>query len=182
VKEASNLPADRADTAAATPGEAENGSRRRFLARVFWSGIGLVGAGIAAPILTYLIRPLFGASEAGDWVQMGKVDDLPLNVPQRLEIARRAIEGWVTDDSQVTAWVVRLADEIQVFDPHCTHLGCAYHWHEEAKQFFCPCHNGIFDLAGKVVSGPPPRPLDLYSYEVREGFLYVVPAPVKQVV
>jgi hypothetical protein len=81
VKEASNFPADRADSAAATPGEAENSSRRRFLARVFWSGMGLVGAGIAAPILTYLIRPLFGASEAGDWVQLGKVDDLPLNVP-----------------------------------------------------------------------------------------------------
>jgi menaquinol-cytochrome c reductase iron-sulfur subunit len=175
-------PDDGADAAAVAAGEAENGSRRRFLAQVFWSGIGLVSAGIAAPILTYLIRPLFGAPEAGNWVRMGKVDDLPLNVPQRLEVARRVVEGWVTDDSQVVAWVVRLSDKIYVFDPHCTHLGCAYRWDEQAKQFICPCHAGVFNPNGKVVSGPPPRPLDIYAYEVREGFLYVVPTPTKQVV
>ncbi|HKN02026.1 MAG TPA: ubiquinol-cytochrome c reductase iron-sulfur subunit [Candidatus Binataceae bacterium] len=160
------------------------------MARVFWSGIGLVGAGIAAPVLTYLIRPLFGAPDAGSGVRMGKVEDLPLNVPQRfilfppqrLEVARRVVEGWVTDDSQMVAWVVRMADKIYVFDPHCTHLGCAYRWEEQAKEFFCPCHAGVFSLTGKVISGPPPRPLDLYSYEVREGFLYVVPTPTKQMV
>jgi menaquinol-cytochrome c reductase iron-sulfur subunit len=115
-------------------------------------------------------------------VRIGKVDDLPLNVPQRLEVGRRVVEGWVTDDLQVTAWVVRLPDKLYVFDPHCTHLGCAYRWNEQAKQFFCPCHAGVFNLNGKVVSGPPPRPLDTYAYEVREGFLYVVPTPTKQVV
>jgi menaquinol-cytochrome c reductase iron-sulfur subunit len=152
------------------------------MAQVFWSGIGLVGAGIAAPILTYLIGPLFAAPEAGNWVRMGKVDDLPLNVPQRLEIARRVVEGWVTEDSQVVAWVVRRSDKIYVFDPHCTHLGCAYRWEAQTKEFFCPCHAGVFSLTGKVVSGPPPRPLDIYAYEVREGLLYVVPTPTKQVV
>ncbi len=174
--------ADGADTATLADGEAGNGSRRRFMAQLFWSGIGLVSAGIAAPVLTYLIRPLFGAPEAGNWVKMGKVDDLSLSVPQRLEVARRVVEGWVTDDSLVTAWVVRLPDEIHVFDPHCTHLGCAYGWNEQAKEFICPCHGGVFSLDGKVVSGPPPRPLDTYAYEIREGFLYVVPIPTKQVV
>ncbi len=175
-------PGDGADTAAVAAGEVGNGSRRRFLARVFWSGVGLVTVGIAAPILTYLIGPLFGAPKAKDWVRVGKVDDLPLNFPQRLEVARRVVEGWETDDSQVTAWVVRLPDKILAFDPHCTHLGCAYRWVEQAKQFFCPCHAGVFSMTGKVVSGPPPRPLDIYATEVREGFLYVVPTPIKQVV
>jgi quinol---cytochrome c reductase iron-sulfur subunit, bacillus type len=175
-------PADGAETAAAAAGELENEPRRRFLTQLFWAGMGLVSAGIAAPILTYLVRPLFGAPETGGWVRMGKVADLPLNVPQRLEVARRVREGWVTDDSQVTAWVIRTADQVHVFDPHCTHLGCAYNWDEQAKQFFCPCHAGVFNLNGKVVSGPPPRPLDTYTYEVREGDLYVAPIPVKQVV
>jgi menaquinol-cytochrome c reductase iron-sulfur subunit len=175
-------PNDSAETAAVAGSELGNGSRRRFLARVFWYGVGLVSAGIAAPVLTYLIRPLFDAPEAGNWVRMGKVDDLPLNVPQQLAVARRIVQGWVTDDSQVVAWVVRLPDKIHVFDPHCTHLGCAYRWDEQAKQFSCPCHAGVYDLNGKVVSGPPPRPLDTYAYEVREGFIYVVPTPTRQVV
>lgn len=49
----------------------------------------------------------------------------------------------------------------------CTHLGCApsYKQHgcdsEEPcpnpeSQFFCPCHGGIFDLAGRVYKGTPP--------------------------
>jgi quinol---cytochrome c reductase iron-sulfur subunit, bacillus type len=173
---------DGADTAAVAGGEAGNGSRRRFLAQVFWSGIGLVSAGIAAPILTYLILPLLRPQQAKAWVRMGKVDDLPLNIPQRLEVARRVLEGWEIDDSQVTAWVVRLPDEIRVFDPHCTHLGCAYRWDAQAKEFICPCHAGVFNLNGKVISGPPPRPLDTYAHEVREGFLYVVPIPTQQVV
>jgi quinol---cytochrome c reductase iron-sulfur subunit, bacillus type len=160
----------------------ENEPRRRFLARLFWGAMGIVTAGVAAPIVSYLIAPLLGPGGAKDWVRMGKVDELPLNVPQRIEVARRVAEGWVTEDSAVTAWVVRMPDKIYVFDPHCTHLGCAYRWVEEAKQFFCPCHAGVFSLTGQVVSGPPPRPLDVYAHEVREGALYVVPTPTKQVV
>lgn len=177
---------NRAQLAVSTTGEVEvieSEPRRRFLTRLFWASMGVVSAGIAAPIVAYLIAPLLRPSGEQAWVKVvSKVDDLPLNVPQRIEVARRVAEGWVTEDSQVTAWVARLPDKIYVFDPHCTHLGCAYRWVEQSKQFFCPCHAGVFSLTGKVVSGPPPRPLDVYAYEVREGALYVVPTPVKQVV
>jgi Rieske Fe-S protein len=36
----------------------------------------------------------------------------------------------------------------------------------ERQQFFCPCHNGVYDKQGNVVSGPPPRPLDRYELKV----------------
>lgn len=175
-------PLDGADSPAVAAAEVEDGARRRLLTRLFWSGLGLVSAGIAAPILSYLIRPLFGGPPARVWVRIGKVEDLPLNVPQRLAAARRVVEGWQAVDSQVTAWVARLPDKIYVFDPHCTHLGCAYRWDQQSKEFVCPCHSGVFSLTGKVISGPPPRPLDTYAYEVRDGFLYVDPVPIKQVV
>jgi Rieske Fe-S protein len=174
-------PADEVDDAALATARIKPWPRRRLLAQLFWIAVGAVSAGLAAPILIYLIRPLLGASRTADWVPMGKLADLPLNVPQRLEVARRVVEGWVTEDSQVIAWAVRLADKLYIFDAHCTHLGCAYHWHAETKEFFCPCHNGVFDLTGRVVSGPPPRPLDTYAYEVREGVVYAVPNPIKRV-
>jgi len=28
---------------------------------------------------------------------------------------------------------------------------------------WCACHNGVYDLEGRNVSGPPPRPLERYD-------------------
>jgi len=41
----------------------------------------------------------------------------------------------------------------------CTHLGCLLEYDRENKSLICPCHAGVFDLEGRVVSGPPPKPL-----------------------
>lgn len=51
-------------------------------------------------------------------------------------------------------------NEFVVFNPRCTHLNCPYYWDKEKQMFLCPCHDGKFDLDGKVIGGPPPRPLD----------------------
>jgi Rieske Fe-S protein len=55
----------------------------------------------------------------------------------------------------------------------CTHLGCRVRWIEDRDQFFCPCHNGIFDEQGSVVSGPAPKPLDRFEVKVEEEQLYL---------
>lgn len=64
-------------------------------------------------------------------------------------------------------------DGYRIFDNHCTHLGCPYHWEASVQRFVCPCHNGVFDINGNVVSGPPPRPLDYYDAKVEGGTLYM---------
>jgi cytochrome b6-f complex iron-sulfur subunit len=48
----------------------------------------------------------------------------------------------------------------------CTHLTCTVRFDADTDTLFCPCHNGRFDLAGNVLSGPPPRPLETYAVEV----------------
>jgi Rieske Fe-S protein len=55
----------------------------------------------------------------------------------------------------------------------CTHLSCRVRWVAERGQFFCPCHNGVFDKEGLVVSGPPPRPLDRYEVKVEGDQLFI---------
>lgn len=55
----------------------------------------------------------------------------------------------------------------------CTHLGCRAAWEENRRQFVCPCHVGVFDADGKVVAGPPPRPLGEFAVEVKAGNIYV---------
>ena len=56
----------------------------------------------------------------------------------------------------------------------CTHLGCRVRWIADQEQFFCPCHNGVFDKDGTVVSGPPPRPLDRYEVKVEGETVYIL--------
>jgi len=42
----------------------------------------------------------------------------------------------------------------------CTHLGCIVAWNEQVDEFLCPCHGGRFSIEGKVLGGPPPKPLE----------------------
>jgi Rieske Fe-S protein len=38
---------------------------------------------------------------------------------------------------------------------------------------WCPCHDGRFDLAGKNVGGPAPRPLPEHPVVIRGDEVYV---------
>jgi cytochrome b6-f complex iron-sulfur subunit len=48
----------------------------------------------------------------------------------------------------------------------CTHLGCLVNYDASRLLLICPCHNGIYDLDGNVVSGPPPRPLPKFPFKI----------------
>jgi Rieske Fe-S protein len=52
--------------------------------------------------------------------------------------------------------------EIRAFSAICTHLDCTVQYKSDVSQLWCACHNGFYDLAGNVVSGPPPRPLERF--------------------
>lgn len=54
----------------------------------------------------------------------------------------------------------------KAFSLLCTHLACTVSWIPEKKEFYCPCHEGFFDAEGKVLSGPPPAPLERWKVEV----------------
>ncbi len=62
----------------------------------------------------------------------------------------------------------------------CPHLGCRVHWEPQNDRYFCPCHNGVFDVSGVGVSGPPGdagQSLPRYPIEVRDGLVFIeVPA------
>ncbi len=55
---------------------------------------------------------------------------------------------------------------VVAFSLVCTHLGCTVVWNAEKKEFHCPCHDGLFDGSGNVVSGPPPSPLERLKVKV----------------
>ncbi len=59
------------------------------------------------------------------------------------------------------------AGEYRAFSAICTHLDCTVQYREEEKLIWCACHNGRYDLTGKNISGPPPRPLEEFKVNVR---------------
>jgi Rieske Fe-S protein len=57
--------------------------------------------------------------------------------------------------------------EWKAYSGICTHLNCTVQFKDNTRQIWCACHNGLYDLNGKVVSGPPPRPLEEFTVRVR---------------
>jgi Rieske Fe-S protein len=70
--------------------------------------------------------------------------------------------------------LIRAADgSYRAFEATCTHLNCTVQYRDDLEQIWCACHNGFYDLSGRVVSGPPPRPLAEYQVNVASGEIIV---------
>ena len=70
--------------------------------------------------------------------------------------------------------LVRLGEaEFVAFSQKCTHLSCAVIPRPDHGVFHCPCHEGVFDLrSGRVLAGPPPRPLPRIVLDIRGDGIY----------
>jgi menaquinol-cytochrome c reductase iron-sulfur subunit len=109
-------------------------------------------------------------------VKATDLSKLPVNSPEEVVFRRNRVDGWKISSEKATAWVVKQSDnQVVAFAPQCTHLGCAYHWDEQKKNFLCPCHSSVFAIDGRVLSGPAPRPLDRYAVRVEGDGLLVGP-------
>lgn len=77
--------------------------------------------------------------------------------------------GTVSHVQKGRFFISRLEDEGMIALWHrCTHLGCTVPWDEANGEFRCPCHSSVFNTKGEVMSGPAPRPLDLFPIEVQD--------------
>lgn len=154
-------------------------SRRSFLERcIFFLGAS-IGAVLGGSGLAYFVSPAFRKKEE-DWVDIGPVQDIPKGSPKKVEFVERKRDAWATTERRSSAWVLTSnGKDFIVFDPRCTHLGCPYRWDDMKKQFLCPCHTAVFDPDGRVVSGPPPRPLDRYQAKVAGGRLMILARPMQ---
>lgn len=69
------------------------------------------------------------------------------------------------------AILVRKPDgTLAAFSQKCTHLSCAVYYSAQRNRLECPCHEGYFSIDdGRVLQGPPQRPLPRIAVEEREG-------------
>jgi Rieske Fe-S protein len=130
-------------------------NRRSFVSWLLGGGVVASLASFFYPAIRFLNPPQL-AEAAVDEVAAGKVDDLRPN------------SGRIVKFGNKPALLVRSTEtEWKAFSAVCTHLNCTVQYQETSQQIWCACHNGMYDLTGRVVSGPPPKPLEEYAVRVR---------------
>lgn len=156
-------------------GEGKGGvSRREFLAYAAGSAIAFIGVVEGLAALGGSLSPAFAPKKLGEWVKLGRVDTFKPEQPQKVDFTLFIQDGWMETTSAKSVWVVRHEDgNFNVFNSRCTHLGCIVDWKTGSRglAFYSPCHAGVFNLEGTVVTGPPPRSLDKLEWKVEGGEL-----------
>ncbi len=145
-------------------------ARRRALATVVNALAALLSGGLAALLAAFAVKP-GGASRAGRrWFRAGAASDLVPNQPIARILSVPSQDGWYRARTRQTVFLVRTGERsVRAFSATCTHLGCQVQWDGADKKFRCPCHGGAYDLDGRVVEGPPPRPLAALEAQIDDS-------------
>jgi cytochrome b6-f complex iron-sulfur subunit len=131
-------------------------SRRGFVNLLLGSGFGALMVSVLYPVVRYIIPPESGEPSTANVTLPWKPSEIRVNTGRIFKFG-----------TQPGILVKTPAGELRAFSAVCTHLNCTVQYREEKQDIWCACHNGIYDLNGKNVSGPPPRPLEPYRASVK---------------
>lgn len=156
-------------------------SRRDFV-KIVMTFLGTTMTAILGiPAIGYLVGPAFRKPENETWIGLGPLESYPIGAPIPFNFTRSTINGWEKTVNSYGVFVVRQDEsQVRVFSNICTHLSCRVSWHTDLQHYVSPCHDGHFDIIGKVISGPPPRPLDEFTTKVEANNLYILYPPYKR--
>ena len=139
----------------------EKHSRRDFLNYIIGIGFaGLAGA-VLYPIFDYLKPPKAPEVDVKN-INLGKTDDIAVNSSKMFKVGNKP-----------GILVKTEGGEIKAFNATCTHLECTVQYKPDEKLIWCACHNGKYDLNGRNISGPPPRPLTPYNVVIQNGEIFI---------
>ncbi|OGF04332.1 MAG: hypothetical protein A2W00_01495 [Candidatus Eisenbacteria bacterium RBG_16_71_46] len=125
--------------------------RRDFLDWLFWISGTTVGAFVLYPVVRYLVPP-----------EMPEAATRRVNAARGDELAPGAFK--IFPFGGEPGILIRNPDgSYRAFSAVCTHLGCTVQYRPGERMIWCACHDGFYDLEGRNVSGPPPRPLERYD-------------------
>jgi len=140
----------------------EASTRRRFINWFLGTSAGAFMVAVLYPVSRYLVPPEVGESTAGTVTLAIKPDDVKPNTGQIFKFGSRP-----------GILVRTAAGELRAFSAVCTHLNCTVQYRPDISHIWCACHNGHYDLNGKNVEGPPPRPLDTFVVNARGNQIVV---------
>ena len=171
------------------PGTPEEITRRTFMANATLVVGGVIGLGLAIPIIGSLLPS--SASAKGEWAPLTAEELKALEAatakPVKLTFQLKAKDSYLPEQSsEEYVWGIKVDPtkfeakrpnlfkkgdpagvdypavtmNFVIFSPICPHLGCRFAWNESATKFECPCHGSQFALDGEHLAGPAPRGLD----------------------
>jgi Rieske Fe-S protein len=169
------------------PGTPEEQSRRTFMANAVYALGGVIGLGIAIPVITSLLPAADATTDAWSGLTpeqaaaFKKATDQPVKVTFDVHETNAYFGG---TDTEQFVWAVKASDDelrkerpelfsglekvpypvlnlgFVVFSPICPHLGCRFAWNQGQNKFICPCHGSEYNKLGKHEAGPALRGLD----------------------
>lgn len=155
-------------------GETNELSRRNFMEAAIWGIGGLIGIGFGVSAVAYVVGPSLKSQQTQTWMRLGPTSKVEMGVPTLFTFTIQTQAGWISSTQEVSVYILTTDGRTYIAMSNiCTHLGCHVRWIEDQQEFFCPCHNGQFNIDGQVIAGPPPRPLDRYNVMVENDQLFV---------
>ncbi len=162
--------------------EGETVTRRRFMTGTAHTAGGIAAAAFMLPTIGFALGPVFEEEEQ-PWNAVGTPEEFPSDtyVPKVVTVV-----GGIGEAGRTTVYLRAYNPEIDSEPPdlynafiaistRCMHLGCPVRFVEDSALFICPCHGGVYDIAGEVAGGPPVRPLDRFYTRERNGQVEVGP-------
>ena len=179
----------------ADPGTPEEMTRRTFMANATLTLGGIIGLGLAIPIVGSLL-PKTGAG-SGTWAPLDEKGWTELQTatdsPVKIDFTLSGKDAYLPEQqSSESVWGIKTSLEkfkklrpdvydsgnvpfpavvlgFALLSPICPHLGCRPDWHPEISKFVCPCHGSTYSLEGEHLTGPATRGLDPLPMREQSG-------------
>jgi len=136
-------------------------TRSNFLNSLMSAGFVTFLISVFYPVFRYIIPPKSQVVDP-DTISAGKVTELKPNSGRIVRFGRKP------------AIVIRTkTGDLKAFSAVCTHLDCTVQYRPDLQHIWCACHNGHYDLEGRNISGPPPKPLPQYTAGLNGEEIYI---------
>ncbi|HEX9149807.1 MAG TPA: Rieske (2Fe-2S) protein [Thermoanaerobaculia bacterium] len=131
-------------------------TRRSWASWLLGTSLGATVFAFLYPVLNYLVPPESSEPSLSEFELDLKVSDIPPNSGRIVPIGGKPV-----------LLFRKPSGELAALTAVCTHLDCTVQFRADRSDIWCACHNGTYDLKGRNVSGPPPRPLTPLEIFVR---------------
>jgi Rieske Fe-S protein len=131
--------------------------RRNFLSWLVGGGLLAFIGSVLYPVYKYVIPPASGEANVSQVKLPFKLKEL-----QDDEKKSRIFKF----GRNVGIILITPENDVKAFNAVCTHLDCTVQYRKDLSIIWCACHNGRYDLEGRNISGPPPRPLTEYTVHI----------------
>lgn len=141
--------------------EPADSGKRDFLKYILSGSLIAWAGAVIFPIVAFL-KPPKEAEVVVTSVKAGKLSEMEKD------------SGRIVKFGSKPVILLRTAEgNLRAFSATCTHLDCTVQFRKDMGMIWCACHNGRYDLNGRNVAGPPPRPLDEFRVVVQGDDVFV---------